>query len=475
MTWHLKHEIHKKPWAVQEEAIRRSGGRPRYGFWMEMGLGKTSLTLNEYMEAVYDDQAHLNIVLVPNSFKADWPLAAAEWGLECPAGSWPDDPLPFDWEWGVYAINYEAATRRHDIRGSTSQELLRLIQSRRCMVTIDESKSIGNPSSDTTKRVLELVKPAAMVRALNGTPMTENVMEYWPQLRALGEVEGMNPYAFRNKFAVMGGFMGKQIKGQKSEEELAAILDRCSFRALKKDWRKDLPPQIHVPVTVEMTDNQLRHYRTMMEEFYAAVSDETMITASLVLTQYDKLRQISSGLVMQDGEHHWIEKPTELPKMRALIDLLSGASSKMIVSYYYRPSGEALFDVISKLGGRPAVIKGGMKPAEIIEEKRRFNEDPECRVLIGQEGATFRGHTLVGKKGDRCDRIAFYESSFSLYRREQMKDRNHRGDQDEPCHLYDFVSSPIERMIVDGLVRKKSAADTMDDVVKLVRSRLSPL
>lgn len=462
MKWYLSHRRHgNKPWAVQAEAMRRADGASKFGQFLEQGLGKTALSLNEFMTSVHAGRTDLNIVCVPNSFKADWPLAVHEWGLDMPIGMWPHDPLPTDWEWGLYAINYEAA------RQGAKDGLLRLLDQRQCFLTIDESGVLKNPQSDTTRAVIEMAKRATMVRALNGTPMTHTVMDYWGQLRSLGELNGINPYAFRNRYAVLGGYMGKQVKGMKNEEELGRILDRCSFRALKSEWRKDLPPQIETPVHLEMSDKQRKHYQTMMEEFFAEVEDGE-VTADLVLTQMGKLRQISSGLLLQEGKAHWIEEPAKNPKLRACLDLMADGA-KTIVSHVYTDSGHMLLDAFQKAKLHPAYLRGNMNPQEVLRQKERFNHDPECRVLVGQQSATHRGHTLIGKDGDRCARMIFFENDFSYYQRAQMKDRNHRGDQDETCTIFDLITSPMDQIVVDTLVGRRNTADAMDALVAEVR------
>lgn len=467
MTWHLKHLQHgDKPWEVQTEATRRSEGRDRYGYFLEQGLGKTPLDLNDFVSS---DDCDLNIVLAPSSFKADWPLAPAEWGLGfLRTGMWPDNELPYDWDSGVYAVAHET------LRGSrrAREGLLDLFKKRACFLTFDESTGIKNPSSLLAKYTIELAKDAVKVRELNGTPIVQDVEDYYAQLRILGELDGVNRYAFRNRYASFGGFMGKQITGMNEDrrEELAQILDRVSFRALKKDWRKDLPPQITVPVHLEMTDNQRKHYQSMMEEFYADIGGAAFITADMVLTQRIKLVQISSCMLMEKGKVHWLEEPKNNPKVKAIKDLFEYGAGKAIVVYYFDPSGRMLIDEMQKAGLEPAWITGGMKPHEIVEQKRRFNDDTNCRILVGQQDQSSRGHTLVGQAGtDRCSRTFYYENSLSLMHRLQMNDRNHRGVQDQTCYLYDLITSPIDQINVDILTGKKNMADGMDALLAEIR------
>ncbi len=466
MKWHLRHARHgTKPWAVQVEAIRQreASGREKYGLWLEQGLGKTPLSLNEFISS----DSNIAVVLCPNSFRGDWVEAPREWGV-------PHIPARFfDYKWSplprvdkqMVVLNHEATLSKFE----SHHVIARLLETHpRAMLIIDESSCVKNPESKTSKSVIELAKRAKYVRELNGTPLTLNVMDYYSQLRCLGELNGTKPVIFRARYAVMGGYMGRQIVGVKNEELLYSTITRCAFRALKTDWRKDLPPQTDIPVMLEMTDKQRKHYDEMLEEFLTVV-DGMEMSADMVLTQYDKMRQISSCVAMQNGNMRSIEKPGDNPKVKATLDLHNNGMGKTIVVYTYRPSGETLMEALKEF--KPAWIKGAMKPSELLEEKRRFNDDPSCRVLVAQQAAACMGHTLLGGEGvkDRCARMIFFENSFSLRDRLQMRDRNHRGEQDQPCTYYDLVTSEMDKIVIEALESKKSVADTIDAAVKTAR------
>lgn len=465
MNWHLNHPVHgNQPRPVQAEAMRRAAGHAKFGQWLEQGLGKTALDLNEFVES---DDTDIQVVVCPNSFKGDWALAPAEWGVDfIPTGYWPKHKLPVDQEYFLYAVNYEALREPDALR-----VFIDLFERRRCKLTIDESTAIKTPGTRTHRAVLELAKRAKMVRGLNGTPLTQDVRDYYGQLRALGKLSGMEPTVFRNKYAEMGGYFSKQVTGTRNEEELAGILNSCTFRALKKDWRKDLPPKQYVPVHLEMSRRQMQHYMTMMEEFYTIVDDDE-ITANMVLTQMNKLRQISSCILLDQGKEYFFEEPKNNPKLKATLDIIGTSPGKVIVSYFYTACGQLLFDALEKAGLKPAWIRGGMSPEPTLREKARFNDDSSCRVLVGQQTATSRGHTLIGKGlgRDRCSTMIFYENDFSYYWRSQMEDRNYgRDEADLGATVYDLITSPMDDTCVNILTRKKDLANSMDEIVARVR------
>jgi hypothetical protein len=458
VPWHLNHAKHgNTPWAVQVEAMKRSRGRKKYGYWLEQGLGKTPLTLNDWVES----GLNCLVVMCPSTFRIDWMRAPAEWGLDgVAAGYWPAHPPPQPGKRSVYAVNYEAT------RGRGLGMLEKLLSSQRCFLAFDETSWISNFNSGLSKSCIGLSYLAEYVRGLNGTPLTRNVCDYWSQVRILGGLNGKNPYAFRNRYGKKGGFMGRQIVGTQNDEELAELLGKYAFRAMKADWRKDLPPQIwHSPSMVEMTKIQRQHYLKMLEEFGTEIEGRE-ISVSLILNQASKLQQIASGIIT-DGEFSVNIIPwAENPKIAAVKDIHESGSNKTIVSYIYRDSGKQLHAACTAWGLCPAWFRGQMSPEEQAEQKRRFNDDPDCRIMIAQQFAVCRGHTLIGGEGnDRCTRLIYYENSYSLGDRLQMNDRIHRGDQDQPCDYFDLCAGPIDLVPIAALRDKKNVADRVDDLV----------
>lgn len=459
-AWHLN----GKPYDVQIEALKRSHGHKRYGYFLEQGLGKTALFLNDFLENYFPDYTTI-VMICPNSFKLDWCMAPSEWGVDISTGYWPNDEFRTGTAKRPHlnVINFEA------VRSSGYDAVRKIIDKVPCVLCADETSAIKNFKSKTAKAVLDLSKRVDVTRILNGTPLTQNPVDLFSQLKVIGELDKVNPYSFRNHFAQLGGFMGRQVIGAKNEAELHEILNRCSFRALKADW-SDLPPKVFVPVRLEMTTKQRKHYKEMLEDLYTLVAGHEY-TAPLVLTQLEKLRQIASGLIMDGDKFAIIDPPENNPKIKATFDILESGPGKLIVSYYYRKTGEILLDQFDKAGLEPAFIKGGMKADELIAQKKRFNEDSACRIMVAQITAASRGHTLLGGEGnDRCHRLVYFDQTFSYMDRIQMSDRNHRGVQDQTCTYYDLVLSPIDQAQLNALTKKQDLVTLVVDAVRALRT-----
>jgi len=456
-NWYLNHDKYgNKPWEVQAEALKLSEGKSHFGYFMEMGLGKTALALNDFLIAKRSGLVDLMLVICPNSFKLDWKTAPKEWGINLKSGMWPKDQAEKCY---IYSMNYEA------VRTDTGEKYLaKLVRKRKVFLVFDESSYLKTPKVQQTKKCILLARAAVMVRCLDGTPRTSSILNYYAPLKTLKQLDGLTSIGFRNRFCTMGGYMGKQIVGEKNSDELAAVLSKCSFRALKKDWRKDLPERVFKTLPLEMTKKQWDKYKEMKQEFSTIIEGER-ITTNLVLAQLAKLRQISSCIAINGEECFRLEKPENNPKVKAMFDIIEGHENKTIVVYYYKETGIILREALDDKGVSHCVLHGGMKPEELKEEKDIFNTTPTFNVILCQQNAACMGHTLVGYEEKRATHMIFIENSFSLRDRLQMLDRNHRGEMDQTCLVYDLVTSDTERKIINSLNNNKELSDALDELV----------
>ena len=454
MTWLLN----RPAFQVQLEAMRRSEGHAKYAYFAEMGCGKSGMALNSWRD--HFPNISTVVVVCPATFRTEWASLPAEWGVEhMPVSVWPK-PM----RRGTFCvINYES------IRASGYEPIKTLFDRNDCLFVVDESSAIKNPRSKQSRAVVDLSKRAKAVRLLNGTPMSQNVLDLFPQLKCLGQLDRMNLYQFKAIYAITGGYMGKQVIGIKNETELHKILDRCSFRALKKDWL-DLPEKIYTPVRLEMTSRQRKHYKELMDEFITMVEGHEY-SAAMVLNQCEKVRQVASGLLIDGDKHVLLEEPQNNPKLKATLDIIAGGPSKVVVVYLYSKMGEVLLDTFTKHGLRPAYLRGSMKAEEIIEQKSRFNSDSSCRVMVAQISASRFGHTLLGgPNNDRCSRMVFFDHTFNMLDRLQMEDRIHRGVQDQACQYFDLILSKIDEVQLKALAKKQSLAEAVVDAVRSLRA-----
>jgi len=430
-----------------------------FGYFLEMRLGKTGTALNEMGLVKKAGLTDKFLTFSPNKFVADWEKEARD--KKAPVI--PQVITTKDIRKGIlrknssgsFVVNYEAL-----IQKPVADEIIEW--SRGAMLVADESIWIKNPSSKVSRAVLLAGKKAQFTRCLSGKPMTQGPHDLWTQLRFMGEANGYTPVVFKNAFCKMGGHMGKQVVGiaEEAAPRLQEMLRRCSWFATKKDWANIDNPD-YARRQVDMTPEQLRLYKQMENDFIALL-DDSAVTADQVITQLLKLQQIASGFIYDENRTaHFINPKDAPPRIKEIEYILENEipeNQKVVILAHYRPSIDMLGDVLQQYN--PAFIRDdGWHRASgrsVLDEKDRFNNDPNCRVIIGQIRATKYGHMLMGTPTHPCLHTIFYENTYSLDDRSQCEERNRGVNQVGQTTIIDLVSNDRDHAIAEALERKES-------------------
>lgn len=472
------------PRAVQMEAMRRSIGgfalydrledaqqgferfRPirsdtftrGFNYYMQMRLGKTFAILNDFALARRDRNVRWLIVFVPNSLKEQWVEAVEVSGLDVPAFAFNSstrskvEGLIRSTPGGaVIAVNYEAL-----VSDATAAMLSGLGPD--VMYAYDESISLKNPQGVQSKRAWRLSQNTLRAVNASGKPVTQGPHDLYGQLRAAHQAKRWSASAFKTHFCNMGGFKNKVVIGPRNIAELQALLDPYSFVARMDDWIEDVQGADWVePFRVDLTPEQKRLIKKMEDDFLVEIG-ERVVTADIVITRNLKKQQIRSGFIYdEDGNVHELVAPSHNPLLRQLRAALDMVEGKVIVVAVNRYTLDMLNEALADLN--PAVIRGAdwhkANGRDIEAEKRRYNLDPACRVLIGQEASLRYGHTLMGSPSDPSVAIAFFENSQSLNDRSQAEMRPQGAGQVAPVMVWDFFASELDKRCVVSLQRKE--------------------
>lgn len=451
----------RPPLRSQQKALEVTNLRSGYMWWMEVGLGKTGAALAEFeilRRKGYVDQL---CVFTLNSFKSGWQDEAEKFGMPHKGvGIWP--VKSFDGLWALI-MNYEALTGRgHDA-------VVEWLQRGRTYFVADESQNIKNHQAARSKAMIQLGKEAPFTRPMTGT-WGETVMDMWPQLRFAKALDGVNPFVFRNRYARMGGYMGKKVVGIRDDarEAYGALLREHVFEATQAEYLPDLPPALPPRVLrMDMPKVLQGHYREMRQDFVTMLKDGSEVAAELVITQMAKLQQITTGFIMDGERVEWLVPPTKSPKIAAIQDILDsiGSRRKLLVFTYHRPAIDGVCQALSEWGVPHSVIRGGMSTDELRESKAAFNRDGGSRVMVGQFTAAGAAHTLLGGEDEVCATTYFCENMYSLIKRTQAEGRNRRQGQKLPVEYIDAAMSSTELDMIKALQDKTS-------LVEAVRSAL---
>lgn len=452
---------------VSPTPLPHIGGPARgWGHFMEMRVGKTPTALNEYMLFKRDHGVNRCLVIAPNKYKHAWESEALKFGVDVPTFVFESSKRKqfskFLAEIGdgeaLVSVNYEALGYDANL-----ELLMKYVNSKTYMVA-DESVMMKNHNSGFFKNAMILSQVVAATRPMTGLPTPQAPYDLWAQLRFARQISGFNFYSFKHSFTKMGGFKNKQPLGSKNEEGLKEILEGTAFKARRVDWGTKIDSD-YEEVSLEMDKNQKQAYQEMERDFVLWLDDDEAVAVDQVITKRMKMQQISSGFVINDeGQPYDLVPFEKTAKYLDLFDRLeNGIDGKVIVIAHYNATIQRLYSSLSKYN--PALICGNhhMKDMglEAEAEKKKFNGDPTCRIMIGQSQAIKYGHTLMGSPEHPCLSMCFFENNYSLDNRAQCEERPQGEGQLDAIHIWDYFSSPVEREIVRALQKKQNVADAI--------------
>lgn len=448
--------------AVQIEALRRSHGHKGFGYFLDMGLGKTLLALREFETSDIDRL----VVICPNSFKGGWIDEIDKHGFNFAHCVVEASKMRATQIFArmkehtrkpVLIVNFEA------VRLPKILDLIEefITQGHSSMLVVDESIALKNPQSKRTKAILSIAPLFDRIRCLTGKPQTQGPHDLWGQLRLCGNKDGRNFYSFRNRFCRMGGWQGREIIGSINEDELQRIMEPITFVARKEDWLEGLPAKSYTTRRYELGAALTTHYNEMRDQFMTWLRERTsQVSVEIAITKYIKLAQIQCGFIIEEegGPAVSLIADGDNPRLRQLLDILDETTGKVAICFKHRYVGQQLFYLLSARQLLPAILAGGMDAGTIAFNKKRFNDNPKCRVILLQIQASKFGHTLLGDQGDddlACNTMIFYENSYSLDDRSQIEDRIHRRGQTRACLYVDLVGTELDADVIAALQRKE--------------------
>ena len=184
---------HFTPHPYQQAAIDAIIDKPSVGLWMEMGLGKTVVTLTAIDTLIYD-AAEIRRVLVVA------PKKVAE-------ATWQDEVQKWD-HLQHLRISTVLGTEAQRIAALNTPADVYIINRENCywlvgyygrhwpfdMVVLDEASSFKNHAAQRFK-ALKAVRPKiAKVVELTGTPAPNNLLDLWAQIYLLDQGERLGKY-----------------------------------------------------------------------------------------------------------------------------------------------------------------------------------------------------------------------------------------------------------------------------------------
>ena len=465
-----KYPYKTQPYEHQRNALNESAIKHQWAYFMEMGTGKTKVTIDNIAYLFLKEEINSVLVIAPKSVYTVWETEIEthmptevvykifKWNLDKQKDY---DKLNKYEHLRIFLINVEALSTKRGFIACTDY----LTKNKKNFVALDESTTIKNRSAKRTKNILGLRRLSHIKRILTGSPITKSPLDLFTQCEFLSpELLGFSSYlAFRNRYAEMTDIpvgSGRYIsvpKYYKRLEELEIKLKQFSTR-IRKDQCLDLLPKVRQKRYIELEGESKNIYNRLRTMALAIVEDST-ISFSNKLTEIIKLHQVCNGFTKNDdGEIIELHKQ----KLLALNEILEESDGKSIIWANYIYNIKEIITFLEKKYGKDAVVSiyGDVSVEDRKKAVERIQKDKKTRFLVGNPTTGGFGLTLTA-----CTNVIYFSNNYNLEVRKQSEDRAHRMGQKNSVTYIDIVArGTLDEAIMKSLVNKgQIAAKTLGE------------
>ena len=439
-----------KPHSYQEYAIRYIETHPISALLIDMGLGKTSITLTAIRNLLFDSFEVCKVLVIA-------PLRVAK-------NTWTDEIKK--WE-HLSTLTYSLIVGNENERLSALNEKADIYIINRenvdwlvnksgykfdfDMVVIDELSSFKNHQSKRFKSLMKVRPFVKRIVGLTGTPSSNGLMDLFAEFKILdmGKRLGYFIGQYRNTYFKPDKMNGPIVYSYKPLPNAEnAIYEKISdiTVSMKANEYLKMPELLTSNYVVELSNSEKNQYDEMKKSLVLEITDGE-ITASNAASLSNKLCQLSNGAIYDD-EQNIVEIHDR--KLEALEDIIESMNVKpLLIAYWYRHD-------LERIKSRFSVRK--IKTSEDISD---WNDGKIPVALIHPASA---GHGLNLQNGGST--LVWFGLTWSLELYQQTNARLYRQGQKNTVVIQHIITKgTIDEQILKALQKKnKTQADLIDAV-----------
>lgn len=347
-----------------------------------MGLGKSAQAIT----AANQMGAERIVILCPAIARKNWERELHKWGWPHPivrVTDKADHVAPHAYRPQAVIASYDGLSSSKKLRGALNYGL-------HDVLILDEGHRLKEDTANRTKAVYgsqidgnKALASKAMYRwILTASPFPNHIGELWTHLHAMWPELILNmagkPISydeFLEKYCILKrSKFGVKILGFRDRAGLVAILNEIMLRRTEIRGLPDLVIR-EDPILVEVDSDELQRLE-QHEEFEELQA---------VLNSADARANDLQGIEDEFIHLATLRRLTGILKAGAVAEALTGSlgeTDKIVIGAIHREVIEALQAGLKEY--QPAVIHGGIPDGKRNAEIDRFNNDPGCKVFLGQ-------------------------------------------------------------------------------------------
>ncbi len=444
------------PHAYQSYCINRLLTDEALGLFLDMGLGKTVITLTAINDLKFNRFAISKVLVI-----APKKVAEATWAKE--AAKWDHlHMLRVVPVLGTLAKRVRALNTPSDIYVINRENVQWLVEYYRNAwpfdtVIVDEFSSFKNHQAKRFKSLTWVRKHITRFVGLTGTPAPNGLLDLWAQVYLLDEGKrlGKKITHFRERY-----FEPDQRDRERvftyapkpgSDEVIRQLIgDICV--SMKAEDYLDLPDCISVTVPVLLDPKAKKAYEELEREMILEI-DDTTIDAGSAAVLTNKLLQLCNGAVY-DAEREVVE--IHKCKIEAFMELVEGLNGQPAMVFY-----SFKHDLIRI---KKALESSGLRVRELKSPQDQDDWNArEIDILLAHPASAAYGLNLQ----EGGNHVIWFGLNWSLELYQQANKRLHRQGQTEKVILHHLiVEGGVDEDVMSALLDKSSTQDKLMSALK---------
>mgnify|MGYP001046469733 CR=1 FL=1 len=429
-----------KAHGYQSRAIGWVETHPRCLLFLDMGLGKSVVTLTAVMRLILHGEVERVLVVAPKKVaESTWSTEAEKWDhlsglrVRVVAGTPKRRREELEKEGDVWVTGRDSVV--------WLEEEMRRMKRGFDMVVIDELTSFKNHRSLRFKAMRRLLPSAQRVVGLTGTPTPNGLGDLWGQVYCIdgGERLGRFVTHYRKRWfncVEHNNIIIRMMPKAGAEEEIMELISDIALTMRAEDWLR-LPAMLEEDVPVALPENVARGYRKFERDKVAEVlreagGDVRAVTVASAAALTGKLAQYANGAIYtDDGSVAEIHDE----KLQALGEILEADESPLLCFYQYTHDLDRIMSRFAALN--PRHYQGALDLEDWNAGK--------IRLLLAHPASTAFGLNM--QAGGH--RIVWFSTGWNLELYQQANARLHRQGQQRPV--------TVQRLIARGTVDERMA------------------
>ena len=391
-------------------------------------------------------------------------------------GKWTDNRyviINFDILDDVYKVS-RAKTKEGIEKAMENSPMLKFLLNKKSLIIIDEAHKLSNNTSDRYKIIKDLINKSNphSIYLSTGTPITNDPANYFNLLSLLNDPltidrefyymrycdafkmpineqqkqkkqqltqEFLNSHNKNTWYDLtveekksLNDIINKRViqkiipKGGKNLEELKMQTAHVYLRRTKDDIG-DLPPKYIHERVFELNKEQMAEYKKLWDEYEAAKLEE------------DSSKELNKELI-EGGIYRKYLSNQMVPNTIKLAEKCLARGEKIVIACCY---DDELYTLRDYFKDKCVIYNGKMSLKEKDEAIKRFNNDPNVMIFIGNIIAAGVGITLTSSRV-----VIFNNFSYVPGDNSQFQDRVHRIGQTRDVHIFYqfFKDTQYEKM-----------------------------